>query len=314
MRRLGVLGTFVWDTIRTLEDQAAGRAFETWGGLGYSLAAAAAIRPAGWEVVPLVKVGADLADEARAFMDALPGIAAGEGVLVVPEPNNRVELVYTDVARRGERLTGGVPAWTWEELAPRVAGLDALYVNFFSGFEMGVEAAEGLRDGFRAPLYADLHSLFLGSPGAGARQMRRLPDWARWAACFDAVQLNEDELRMLAQDAGGGTFAEVGARVLEEGPWLAVVTRGGDGVAYVAREGDAVRSAEVAPLGGTAAGDPTGAGDVWGVTFFAALLEGLTVEDAVRRALGAAERKLSFRGATGLYEHLVAAEATRQGE
>ncbi|HEU4883499.1 MAG TPA: carbohydrate kinase family protein [Longimicrobium sp.] len=322
--RLGVVGTFVWDTIWTLDDVRAGRPFETWGGVAYSLAAAAAARPEGWEIVPIVKVGGDLADEARKFMATLPGVDAEPGVLVVSEPNNRVELRYTDDTRRGERLTGGVNAWTWEELAPRLEGIDALYVNFLSGFEMELQTAERLRASFAGPIYADLHSLFLGCPGAGVRVMRSLPEWERWAACFHAVQLNEDELAMLGgpDDEPAGHRA---ARLLAHGPGMVLLTQGGEGATATVRAGfpsDPLRwpgwtpnsqapahaTTTVAPAAGRLAGDPTGAGDVWGATFFSSLLAGLKVEDAIHRAHRFAGRKLGIRGATELYAHLTASE------
>ncbi|HEU0299628.1 MAG TPA: carbohydrate kinase family protein [Longimicrobium sp.] len=317
--KLGVVGTFVWDSIWTRADVQAGRPFETWGGLAYSLAAAAAARPDGWEIVPIVKVGRDLADEAHRLMAGLPGVSAGQGVLVVPEPNNRVELRYADDVRRGERLTGGVNAWTWDELAPRLEGIDALYVNFFSGFEMGLETAERLRASFPGPLYADLHSLFLGCPGAGVRQMRSLPDWERWAACFHAVQLNDDEMAMLAGAFGDPAPAQA-ERLLAHGPGMALVTQGGLGASYAVREGfpddprewsrwtasgDGVHAASILPAHGDRPGDPTGAGDVWGATFFASLLAGMPLEDAIRRAHRFAGCKMGIRGATGLYEHLI---------
>lgn len=319
-RKLGVLGTFVWDTIWTLADVQAGQAFETWGGVAYSLAAAAAARPPGWEIVPLARVGADLSGEAHVFMAALPGLSAGQGILTVPEPNNRVELRYTDAARRGERLTGGVEAWTWDELEPRIAGLDALYVNFLSGFEMELETAERLRAGFGGPMYCDLHSLFLGCPGKGERQPRTLPEWERWAACFDTIQLNADELGEIGE-RGQTMEARIG-RILSAGPGLVLVTLGDQGavtaasanfpadpLSWPAHRG-ASSPAEPASIESHPAspgkGDPTGCGDVWGITCFASLLAGCAIPQAVSRAHAAALRKLSHRGATGLYEHLAA--------
>jgi hypothetical protein len=316
--KLGVVGTFVWDTIWTLDEVRAGQPFETWGGLAYSLAGAAAARPEGWEIVPIAKVGSDLADEAHRFMAGLPGVSPGRGVLVVSEPNNRVELRYTDEVRRGERLTGGVTAWTWEELAPRLEGLDALYVNFLSGFEMGLETAERVRASFAGPIYADLHSLFLGCPGAGVRARRSLPEWERWAACFHALQLNEDELAMLGGDPDLPVWMRA-ERLLEHGPGLVVVTQGGQGATAVAHPGfpddprawpawrpdrPIYRAASVPPAQGDRSGDPTGAGDVWGATFFCGLLDGLPLHDAIRRAHRFAGCKLGVRGAAGLYEHL----------
>ena len=323
-RRLGVLGTFVWDTIWTLADQEAGRPFETWGGVTYSLSAAAAACPAGWEVVPVAKVGADLFPAVREYVAALPNTVVSPALVAVPEANNRVELRYTSDARRGERMTGGVPGWTWEELAPHVAGLDALYVNFLSGFEMELETAEALRAGFGGPLYTDLHSLFLGCPSAGARAPRPLPEWERWAACWDAVQLNEEELEMLSGTAG--SWREGAVPVLRQGPGLVAETQGAEGAGVALREdfpedparwptwragrgGLASVAAGFHPTGGCVVGDPTGCGDVWGSTFFASLLGGHAVAGSVRRAHDAAARKVSHRGATGLYEHLVRADS-----
>ena len=317
MKRLGVVGTFVWDRIWTLEDAARGEPFQSWGGVAYSLASAAATRPDGWEIVPVVKVGSDLQAEARRFLAGLPGVSVGASLVVVPEPNNRVELRYTDSAHRGERLTGGVPGWAWAELEPHTAGLDALYVNFITGFEMELADAEALRRAFGGPLYSDLHSLFLGCPGAGTRQLRTLPEWERWAACFDGVQLNERELGTLG---GAGEWTDAAARVLDAGPGLTVVTLGAEGAAYARRAGFP-SSPEAWPglregVGGAGVevgsvlpaapvdGDPTGAGDVWGLAFFCGLLGGLELEAAMRRAHAVAARKLAFRGASGLYGHL----------
>ncbi len=315
--RLGILGTFVWDRIWTLEDQAAGLPFESWGGLAYSLAAAAAARPEGWEIVAVARVGEDLVDEARAFAAALPGVDAESALVAAPEPNNRVELRYTDDARRGERLTGGVEAWTWEELAPRVAGLDALYVNYFSGFEIGLAATERLRAAFNGPLYADLHSLFLGCPGVGTRQMRHLPEWERWAASFDAVQLNDDELRMLAPAAGSRD--EAAATLMGAGPRVVAVTHGAEGATILRaaaipadpRRWPETRGEAAGPPAAAqypsrpCTGDPTGCGDVWGATFFTSLAGGLGWDDAARAAHAAAARKMGVRGASGLFGALV---------
>lgn len=322
MKRLGILGTFVWDRIWTLADQEVGRPFETWGGMSYSVSAAAAACPPEWEIVPVAKVGSDLVDQARAYAAALPGVDAATSIVSVPVPNNRVELRYFSADRRGERLTGGVPAWTWKELAPHAAGLDALLVNYFSGFELTLEATEQLRANFHGPLYADLHSLFLGCPSAETRAYRPLSHWERWVACFDAVQLNEDELRTLV---GGhvASWTDGAARVLRHGPGLVAVTLGPGGAAVAERSGlpadpmtwaqrrgmgkeDGLSTA-IHPTAGPAQGDPTGCGDVWGTTFFMRLLAGDGVAGAVERAHAAARRKLGHRGATGLYPHLAVA-------
>jgi hypothetical protein len=225
--------------------------------------------------------------------------------------NNRVTLRYQSAARRCERMSGGVPGWTWPELGPMVADLDALYVNFISGFEMCLGTAEALRHGFAGAIYADLHSLFLGMGADGMRELRPLPNAPTWFSFFDVVQLNEEEMRELGDDP-----LVVSAAALGAGVSLLNVTLGPRGVAYVARPGfvhladrtgretqGTVRTELLAPPAVDAT-DPTGCGDVFGATCCARLLAGDSVPEALARANAAAARNAVFRGATGLPHHL----------
>src|SRR5437879_11767909 len=81
-----------------------------------------------------------------------------------------------------------------------VADLDALYLNFISGYEMDLPTARLRRHSIRRFLYADLHSLFLGKEPDGTRIPRPLPQAPAWFGCFDYVQLNEEELAQLGDD------------------------------------------------------------------------------------------------------------------
>ncbi len=164
-RTLGVVGTLVWD--RILDRDGRSEPVEEWGGIAYALSALRASLSAEWTILPILKVGRDLSEEAFRFLREIPGVDTS-AILVVPEANNRVELRYTSTERRTERLSGGVPPWTWPELAPVTDLCDALYVNFISGFEMELTAARALRAGYAGPTYADLHSLFLGLDSDGA--------------------------------------------------------------------------------------------------------------------------------------------------
>jgi hypothetical protein len=316
--RLGIIGTMVWDRIFARDGREA--PVEEWGGISYGLAALSAARPPGWELVPLLKLGQDLEARARAFLAELPGLDLGAGVMRVPEANNRVELRYQDHARRCERLTGGVPPWRWEELSPLLEGLDALYVNFISGFEMELATAIRMRMGFAGPIYGDLHSLMLGIGPDGMRMPRPLADWPQWLGCFDILQMNEDELMLLAQ-AWGDPWKFAGQAV-GTGLKLLLVTLAERGAAYFAssafspdpltwRRGGLklerplaapgpVRSGRLAPPDGALVGDPTGCGDVWGATTWARILAGAGLEQAVTDANRAAGLKVRYRGATGL--------------
>lgn len=306
-KRLGVIGTPVWDRLWRWEDgRLADEPVEGWGGITYSLAALAAEVLPPWRVVPLLKLGADRAEEAMRFLEPLP-LELGAGVRVVDEPMNFVELRYQDAARRVERLTGGISPWKWAELEPLLAGLDALYINFVSGYEMELPTLERLRAAFSGPIYADLHSLLLGREPDGTRVSRPLPEWRRWVRCFDVVQLNEDELLALTGEALP-IPAAVGEILADDGPGVVLVTRGAEGASFATTpSGRGVGTAlfDVPLPQGPASGDPTGCGDVWGATCCARLLADASIEVAIEEAHRAARRKLAHTGgAEGLYEWL----------
>jgi hypothetical protein len=328
--RIGIIGSLVWDLIYGRDSVAP--PVEEWGGIAYALAGLDASLTPDWEIVPLIKVGRDLSAEAQDFLRGLSRLAPGARCAEVTAPNNRVVLHYQSTERRCERMAGGVPGWTWAELGPMVRDLDAIYLNFISGFELCLGTAQALRQGFAGPIYADLHSLFLGMQQDGMRVLQPLPDAPDWFGCFDMVQLNEEEMQQLTPDPLTLAAGAMGAGVL-----LLTVTLGARGVAYVAAPGfdglaggrrggladgrrgrlrgslaipttrpldsPTVRTALIsAPQTETL--DPTGCGDVFGAAAFARLLAGDSVEAALRHATTLAARNAGFRGASGLSRHL----------
>jgi pfkB family carbohydrate kinase len=313
--KVGILGSLVWDLIYGRDPLAP--PVEEWGGIAYAMAGLDASVAPGWEIVPLIKVGQDLAPRAQPFLRTLRRLAPGARCVEVPAANNRVVLHYHSNERRTERMSGGVPGWTWSELGPMVADLDAIYLNFISGFELTLGTAQALRQGFAGPIYADLHSLFLGMQHDGLRVLRPLSDAAAWLGCFDVVQLNEDEMRQLSPDP-----LSLAAEAIGAGTSLLIVTLGRKGAAYVAAPGfdgwagvgarpglppsrpsAALRTALV-PAPAVEALDPTGCGDVFGAAAAARLFAGEPVEAAIRHANAMAARNAGFRGAGGLVHHL----------
>ena len=302
----------IWDTI--IGRDPAEAPLEEWGGIGYALAGVDASLGPGWEIVPLVKVGRDMAPRANDFLHSLGSVARGARFTEVPGTNPRVRLNYRNMERWCEQLQGGVPPWTWPELGPMVGDLDALYVNFITGYECDLATAQALRQAFRRPLYGDLHSLALGMRADGVRHHQPLEQPLAWLACFDVAQVNEDELRMM-----GSEPLALAARAVERGVRAVCVTLGPRGASYVAAPGfdrlapgptgtlaapPVVRTATVESEGEPVSGDPTGCGDVFGATLFARLLAGADLEGAIRDANRMERRNVSYRGATGLQHYL----------
>lgn len=291
----------VWDTIHGRDP--AQRAVEEWGGISYALSALDATLPDDWQIVPLIKVGRDLAPKANEFLRTLHHTPQAARFVEVSEPNNRVTLRYESADRRCEQMSGGVPGWTWPELGPLVRDIDALYVNFISGYELNLETAQLLRRGFPHFIYADLHSLFLAKEPDGTRVPSPLPRAPAWFSCFNVVQLNEDEMAQLGPDP-----LVTAADAMRQGCTAVCVTLGPKGAAYFA--GTPIRTARIGvpPVHQSVfpgITDPTGCGDVFGGAAAAALVAGSSIEEAVRAGTMLGTRNLSHRGATGLRDHLM---------
>jgi hypothetical protein len=320
-QRLGVIGTLVYDVIHGPPPRS-GRT-EGWGGIAYALSGLDAALPSDWEIVPLIKVGADVAGAAAEFVQALRRIAPDAALLPVPEPNNRSELRYYSDERRSELLSGGVPGWEWSALEPLLSGarLDALYVNFLSGWELDLATMQRVRAAFHGPIYTDLHMMLWQADASGLRSLRPLADAEAWCRCFDCIQVNEDEMAMLAPDPDA-----LARLALTSGARCTMVTLGPRGVVYHAAPGftrlrDVPRASAPGALHGVllpaetvrtgADVDPTGCGDVWGATAFARLLAGDALPDALRGANRAAGRSAEYRGVNGLVAHLASELAPR---
>lgn len=311
--RVGVIGTFVWDVIHGRHQNSA--PVEEWGGITYSLSGLDAALPPEWEIVPIMKVGSDLAERANRYIRGLKHIAPDAALIEVPYANNRVTLHYIDDERRTETLTGGVPGWSWVGLKPVLdtANLDALYINFLSGWELDLETMLVLRSYFKGPIYCDFHMKTTTVSPTGLRVLEPIPNVGEWCSCFDFLQVNEDEMSMMAPDP-----MALAATAIARGVRCLAVTMSSRGAVYFAGPGfetiadlrrerpfgtelGALRTALVpTEMTSQTSGDPTGCGDVWGATYFSRLLAGDTLVSAITAANRAAGRNFQHRGATGL--------------
>jgi sugar/nucleoside kinase (ribokinase family) len=322
-KRMGVIGTFVWDVIRGRDVRSV--PVEEWGGITYTLSGLDAALPDDWEIVPILKVGYDLAERARAFIRTLKHIAPDAALIEVPNPGHRVELRYIDDERRTEFLTGSIPAWSWIGLKPLLdeAKLDALLINFLSGWELDFDTMQMVRRHFDGPIHCDLHMKVMAVQPDGMRTPRAIPNVAEWCGCFDFLQMNEEEMATIAPDP-----MSLAATAIAAGVSCLLVTLGKKGAVYVAAPGfeqicdipargglatsprggrgelGAVRTALVPAEIVDDPGDPTGCGDVWGATYFSRLVAGDKLGDAMVAAARAAARNVGHRGATGLAAHL----------
>jgi sugar/nucleoside kinase (ribokinase family) len=147
----------------------------------------------------------------------------------------------------------------------------------------------------------------------GVREPSPLEDRATWLGAFDFVQVNEDELAVLGR---GYTRSERLADLLGDGPDTVFLTLGSDGAEWMTGSGPRGESRHGAlsveePV---EEADPTGCGDVWGITCFAALLGGAGVAEAVSGANRLAAAAAAGRGTRGLARRLADAAGTANVE
>jgi hypothetical protein len=214
-----------------------------------------------------------------------------------------VELRYHSDERRSEVLRGGVPGWTWAGLQPLLRDLDALYINLISGFELDLETAQLIRQHFKGPIYCDLHSLTMGIEPDGLRTWRQIPEVAAWCACFDELQVNEDEVAMLAADPLALAATALGGRRPDP---LRDLREAWRRLFRGCRGGRPLRTALVPATAARVdgAGDPTGCGDVWGATYFSRFVAGDTLSSCDAQCLRRSGAERRTPGATGLAHHL----------
>jgi hypothetical protein len=320
---MGVIGSLVWDVIHGRDARSV--PVEEWGGITYSLSGLDAALSDDWEIVPIMMVGEDLASQAREFLRTLRHIADDASLVEVPYPAQRVELRYYSEERRTEHLSGGLPAWSWLALKSMLddAKLDALLINFLSGWELDLETTKLIRQHFTGPIHCDLHMMAWAVQPDGLRTLRPIPNIAEWCRCFDFLQMNEDELAMVAPHS-----MSLAATAIAAGVSSLFITLGKRGAIYVAAPGFETicdlpprTGLSTAPRGGTGvpgavrtalvpaehvetSGDPTGCGDVWGATYFSRMVAGDKLADAMSAAGRAAARNVGHRGVTGLAAHL----------
>ena len=121
---VGVLGTFVWDTV----DIVGHPIWTGWGGLFYSVAALRAALPDDWVIRPLARVGSDRVSEVRMVLEGW-GVDT-DGLVADRARNNQVGLTYEYASgHRHTAKNGGVRSWRHDELRHFAEGLDACHCS-----------------------------------------------------------------------------------------------------------------------------------------------------------------------------------------
>ncbi len=265
-KRIGVVGTFIRDTIVTLD----GRKVESIGGLYHTMAYLACLVEADTFVQPLCHVGDDFYETVRDALKRLSANILFDSMHRVPQPNTQVTLTYRSLETRDEVTSATMPPITAAEIAA-IAECDTVLINLISGDDVTLEALTTLRKSRPSPLiYLDLHSLALGIDAAGKRYYRAIPNWQEWLAACNILQMNEREAATLA----GGDENFTRSDLLNFGKYLAAelvsachITLGGAGSLLVYRHAGEVLYEYCQPFAVPQVIDIIGCGDAFGAAF-----------------------------------------------
>ncbi len=297
MTRVGVIGSVNRDVIHR-----PGVAPVTGlGGVLYTVVALARLGHPGTQVWPLLRLGRATAEALVPIWEATPGVCL-DGLQVTDRPDYCCDLRYHPDGSKTERLTGGAGALAAASLAPVLPCLDAVLVNFITGYELRLEDWAALRRRLPGPVFMDVHSLTLGRRRSGQRYWRRPPQWQGWLATADQVQLNHLEAEVLAglEPLGAADPATLAPPLLACGPSRVVITLGGAGAVGWDRGAPGGAPVQVAADRPDLALDPTGCGDVFLAAAAMATLRGHAWAAALTLAATAAAFKSRHVGVASL--------------
>ncbi|MDZ7344187.1 MAG: carbohydrate kinase family protein [candidate division KSB1 bacterium] len=314
--RIGVIGTFIRDTIVTLD----GRTVESIGGLYHTLAYLAYLTDGTTVLQPLCHIGEDFYPVVREGFAGFGSKIRFTSLHRVALPNTQVKLIYRTAETRDEVTSPPMPPLTAAEIR-ELAGCDVVLVNLITGEDIQFEALPALRTLPNQPLiYLDLHSLALGRDAEGRRFYREIPHGRVWLASCDILQMNEYEAATLAgwpvplgaTPATQGRFTlnelmDFGTQLVKEGLLACHITLGSAGSLVIYRNNDSVCSEHCLPYPISRAVDIIGCGDAFGAAFLAHLIKTNDLAAATRFANKIAALNCSFMGSLTpqAYRHFI---------
>ncbi|MCI0697452.1 carbohydrate kinase family protein [candidate division KSB1 bacterium] len=312
-KRIGVIGTFIRDTIVTLD----GRKVESIGGLYHTMAYLSSLVEADTFVQPLCHVGNDFYETIHDALKRLSANVLFDGMYRVSQPNTQVTLTYRSREMRDEVTSAPMPPITTSEIAA-VAECDAVLVNLISGNDVALEALTALRKSRPSPLiYLDLHSLALGIDATGRRYYRTTPNWREWLAACHILQVNEREAATLAgcqEQFTRGDLLNFGKYIAAELVSACHITLGSNGsLLFYRHEGD-MRYEHCPPYEVPQVIDIIGCGDAFGAAFLAHFLRMQDFSAATHFANKVAGLNCTFMGSLtpAIFQETVKPQLERQ--
>lgn len=294
-KQIGVIGTFIRDTIITLDR----REVQSIGGLYHVCAYLASLAETDFVIKPFCHIGEDFRAAVEAALARFGPQVQFDLMRSLPEPNTKVTLIYQTAETRDEITSPPMPPIRREQMAA-VDGLDAVLVNLISGDDIELPAMQQLKARLPSALVAlDVHSLALGIDANGRRYYHYVSDWQAWVNTCDILQVNEREAATLFGRETGASDADLlafGRRLVAQGPRVCHITLGSRGSLVCYQRSGHVHHEHVSPMRPRHAADIIGCGDAFGAAFLVHVLRHEDVPAATRFANRVAGLNTTFMG------------------
>lgn len=258
--KFGLVGHLCLDVIHLAD----GSEVQSYGGIFFSLASLANIVDEDDLIFPVFGVGEVDFDKFIERIKIYPNVVL-DGIFKFPGLTNRVHLFYQDRRERTECSVHIAKPIEFERLKVMIDfGVDGIFINMISGFDVELETLKLLRKNFKGYIHFDIHSATLGIDERNIRFRKRMHNWREWLENVDTVQMNEFEARSIGEEWWDDDL--LAKNVLELGLKAMVITRANLG-ATVYYFDDGVKRIDLKAYDVNVV-DPTGCGDVFGSAFF----------------------------------------------
>jgi sugar/nucleoside kinase (ribokinase family) len=302
--RIAVAGHLVADEII----YPGGEKISAPGGISYNLAGLLSVMEKGL-IIPVCEIGYDMVEPFDNYF-ASHDIIDSSKIRKTPLPNVVNRLVYDSDGNR-EEWNSRIP----ENLSLDEVGddIDAVLMNFISGDDFAVEDIARFKERYGGIIFCDYHSLSLGRDNEGKRFFRKHPEWERYLALMNIVQMNIAELATIsgAEGLSFGNIIAVGSLIHNLGPEICIITLGRNGLVLSMEKGKSVY--HIPPVTVRDEVDPTGCGDTLAAVFlYNYLLSGDPLQSAISGNRYAAA-KVTFSGLDGFERMDTILESTGLG-
>ena len=295
MMKLALIGNIVMDEIETFD----GKSVSSWGGALYSIAVFQKLLKQGESLLPVTTVGYDVWDELMEFLldfDRIDTSALSKSL----HRNNKVSLKYVDEQERTEKVNDILPPLDIN-LIEQAMEANAILVNFVSGFEIKYENLKKVRTEYEGTMLMDVHSLMLGIDDEGIRFKKTIPEWREWFSCFDCIQMNSVEAKLITDsEKKYDGYIDLAEDLINTGAKVVNITLGQEGSYIAYMHNGRIESANLDPTVTERSVDPTGCGDAYSAAFTIEYMRGKSPLSAARKANHIAGLTSSVSGIEGL--------------